>query len=209
MRALKHPERRIVTIVHRYADGIVELEDWKGRRQRCKVFTCAECERELPAVCFNTQYNEWREEISALCNDCRKPYIEQRKADRETAMDKAAERRRIENLNDAYKKRAATLALASPKWRDRDKIREIYQEARDLTQLTGVVFHVDHYYPLQGSFCCGLHVPANLRVIEAKENLSKNADHPLDESPALVAFIKQYGEAGLRKWLTWAKAGVK
>lgn len=104
--------------------------------------------------------------------------------------------------------RTAYLALASPKWRDRDKIRAIYQEARDLTQLTGVEFHVDHYYPLQGQLCCGLHVPENLRVIEARENLSKSADHPLEDSPALAAFLKQYGAEGLRKWLAWAKAGI-
>lgn len=196
----------MMALVRKFADGSCELEDARGRKQRCTMHVCAECERELPVVCFASRYNfeTWKPEVSALCNDCRRVYVEEVTQERE----KATQQRRIENLGIAEKKRAAILTLASPKWRDRDKIRAIYQEARDLTQLTGVEFHVDHYYPLQGQFCCGLHVPANLRVIEAHTNLSKCADHPLDESPALVLFLKEYGEAGLKKWLAWAKQGA-
>jgi hypothetical protein len=98
---------------------------------------------------------------------------------------------------------------ATPAWRDRDKIREIYKEAKRLTAETGIEHHVDHYYPVQGRLCCGLHVHQNLRVITASENCSKHAGHPMEDSPATLAFVKQYGLEGLRKWIIWAEDGLK
>lgn len=117
-----------------------------------------------------------------MCPVCVREYHSQRV--REDRTNRHKERR--ENGDLAYQRRAAALILASPAWRDRAAIRIIYEEARRRTKETGIQYHVDHFYPLQGDLCCGLHVHQNLRIITASENYSKHKKHPLDESPALA-----------------------
>lgn len=66
-------------------------------------------------------------------------------------------------------RRAARLR-ATPPWltrEQRDEMAAAYHLARELGA------HVDHIVPLKGANVCGLHVPWNLRVIPAAENLSK------------------------------------
>lgn len=73
------------------------------------------------------------------------------------------------------KRRAATL-LAVPDWLTEEQLEEIsyiYWTAKDLQAITGEKYHVDHIVPLQGKNVCGLHVPWNLQVLPAKDNLKK------------------------------------
>lgn len=70
-------------------------------------------------------------------------------------------------------KRRATKYQATPVWADLQAIIDVYKEAAEMTQRTGIVHHVDHIVPLQSNLVCGLHVPANLQVLEGSINNSK------------------------------------
>jgi hypothetical protein len=63
---------------------------------------------------------------------------------------------------------------ATPIWANRFFIKEIYALAIQRTALTGRKWHVDHVIPLKHPAVCGLHVPANLRVVPAEINLRKH-----------------------------------
>ena len=66
---------------------------------------------------------------------------------------------------------------ATPKWltsEQRLAMRQLYVQARKLTEVTGERYVVDHIVPLRSHEVCGLHVPWNLRVITQEENLKKS-----------------------------------
>ena len=63
---------------------------------------------------------------------------------------------------------------ATPSWADKEKIKQIYLISAQKTKETGIQYHVDHIIPIKGELVSGLHVPENLQVITATENLKKN-----------------------------------
>jgi hypothetical protein len=80
--------------------------------------------------------------------------------------------------------RRAAVLKRTPGWlteEDKRKMDEIYKECRKKSKETGVSHHVDHYYPLLGETVCGLHVPLNLRIIMASENVKKKNRIPDDD----------------------------
>ncbi len=74
-------------------------------------------------------------------------------------------------------KRRALKLNATPKWLTGKQYKEIeafYWLAKLQEELTDTKYHVDHIVPLKGKTVCGLHVPWNLQVLSAKDNLSKS-----------------------------------
>lgn len=53
----------------------------------------------------------------------------------------------------------------------------VFREAHDLRLIrnteTGITWHVDHMFPMQGDTVCGLHIANNIQVIPAVMNLEK------------------------------------
>lgn len=80
-------------------------------------------------------------------------------------------------INAAASKRRALKLKATPKWlteQDLKQIEELYEIAQAFKLYTGQEYHVDHIIPLQGENVCGLHVPWNLQILEASENIRKS-----------------------------------
>lgn len=90
-----------------------------------------------------------------------------RQASRNWAIRNPANNLERVGLRRALKKRAC------PWWVDRAALRRIYQQAKSLTATTGICYHVDHIVPLNNPLVCGLHVPWNLQVLPAEDNLRK------------------------------------
>lgn len=86
-------------------------------------------------------------------------------------------KRHAGRINANNKFRACRKLQATPPWLTAAQLKQIeayYCEAKRLEQADGIKRHVDHIYPLQGKTVCGLHVPWNLQILLAKENLKKH-----------------------------------
>lgn len=173
-------------IMRRWPDGLVELKYPNGKLRRVQYFQCVKCKNDAPEFWFN--------QVEKLCLECFGPLNDERK----TAARAAVRGAMWGTLTGgAVERRKSAFVLAKVSWRDHAKIREIYKHAELLTAATGIPHSVDHFYPVQGALCCGLHVHENLRVITQEENIRKSNSMPLEESPALVMAIEEDEDAVL------------
>ena len=81
-----------------------------------------------------------------------------------------------DKINAYTAKRHTAKLNRTPAWlteQDLKDIESFYTKTQELTEETGIQHHVDHIIPLQGELISGLHVPSNLQIIPAKENLQK------------------------------------
>jgi hypothetical protein len=132
------------------------------------------------------RYELNKEEIKERSRKWREDNREKHRAYSREWNEKNPERAR-KRLEDWYKsnpemrafysaRRKASLRKATPNWLSDEeitRIRCIYQICAMYNRESNTQWHVDHIVPLAGKTVCGLHVPWNLRVIPAKENMSK------------------------------------
>jgi hypothetical protein len=137
---------------------------------------------------------DYRKVSCGSCVTCKKEYVktnDRRAANTESARryrknnpeaERAKSRRWAEKnkpllLAKAARRRCAQVN-ATPSWADHDKILTKYKERDAMQKLTGLQYDVDHYYPIQSDFICGLHISENLRVILSRDNKRKSNKMP-------------------------------
>lgn len=156
---------------------------------KCKVF-------KLPAEFGKNKAKH--DGLATECKPCKRQQDREYAArNRETAKQRASkwyyanleyalEQRRIigkkwrdENKDKNFAKNAryrASKLNATPKWLSAEQTQQIealYWLAQLQCELTDTKYHVDHIVPLKGKTVCGLHVPWNLQVIPALDNIRK------------------------------------
>lgn len=77
------------------------------------------------------------------------------------------------NAYASVRRRQARKVRATPEWADQAAIKAVYDECF-ARRKTGEDVEVDHLVPLKSTLVCGLHVPANLQVLESSKNRSKS-----------------------------------
>ena len=101
-------------------------------------------------------------------------YQKNRDAKISYSVEWAKKNKAIKNAQVA--KRHAAKLNATPSWLTaihKAQLQEFYDLAIAKTVQTGIEYHVDHIHPLQGDRFNGLHVPWNLQILSATENMSK------------------------------------
>jgi hypothetical protein len=146
---------------------------------------------------YKKAYNKHKDKIKKLSNKYyhknkeiilqkQKEYFQKKYPENKQKIKEATRRFRKNNPGwtafHCAKYRAKKLK-ATPPWLtdfDLDYIKNLYAQAKWLTQNTETVYHVDHIYPLQGKEVCGLHTPTNLQIITGSENSRKSNKIPVN-----------------------------
>jgi hypothetical protein len=154
---------------------------------------CTKCKETKPLTEFR-KHKSTKDKLTTYCKPCltaqvkgwvsdNKNYLRDWNAEyRLKAKETLRENAKRWRQNNKGKKNADTaLRFASkmqrtPKWltkEQKQQIKDFYVMAADLEKIFPWMQCVDHIVPLRGKEVCGLHVPWNLQILSAKENMEK------------------------------------
>lgn len=154
---------------------------------------CSLCGVEKPLFEFNKHKNR-KDGHQTACRICNKNYVikhyynnQDQIAEQRKQKYPGVQKRRLEYGKTHYENnkaqyfarsaiRRSTKLQRTPPWLSEEcalEIKTLYTRAQLIKQFTGEIWHVDHIVPLKGKKVSGLHVPWNLQLLPAEENLSK------------------------------------
>lgn len=118
---------------------------------------------------INRRRREWHANRSPELKEKHDKYLRQYRKDN-----------RAKNAARNSRRRKA-IELATPDWVNYQSIIDVYMQRENKSVKDGIVYHVDHIIPVQSKKVCGLHVPWNLQIITAEENIAKSNSLPPEE----------------------------
>ena len=80
--------------------------------------------------------------------------------------------------NNSHRKRK--LEQATPMWSEVEAIKLVYLKRNEYRKLYGILYEVDHIIPIDSDTVCGLHVLANLQLLDKSLNSSKTNTYQSD-----------------------------
>lgn len=145
---------------------------------------CSKCDIDKPIKMFYKN-KVYKDGLNPFCRLCARHLRRQRKAlkkgnhfmvNPDIYKNHINEKKAItlSRNNVQHAKRRASKLNATVSWSNKNLIKQFYEAAQILKEITGIIYEVDHIIPLQGKNVCGLHVETNLQLLEQSDNRIKS-----------------------------------
>lgn len=139
---------------------------------------CTKCKEYKSLVDFH-KTKQTKDKYTFHCKECnknaQKEYYKkhQKKVILKVKEWQANNKSKVTAINKNYK---YSKVNATPSWltdKHNEQIESFYWLAKLQQELDDTEYHVDHIIPIRGKEVCGMHVPWNLQIIPALDNIRK------------------------------------